>query len=99
MGDSQDELARTSARIIAIRVNVQDAQTVTSDFGWEYDGLVDRAAKATGRNLSEVKIGNDHRATNPKVYLADGFRARLDGLLGYLRSLMPAETVDKIGFR
>jgi hypothetical protein len=97
--DNQDELARVYARIGAMRANLTSAQAVSSDFGWEYDGLVGRAARASGVDLAEFKIGNDHMIANSSAHEADGFRSRLDGLLGYLRSLMPAETVDKIGFR
>ncbi len=99
MTDQQDELARTYARIIAMRVNLDGVREVRRNFGPEYDTLVDRAATASGRDLSEFKIGHDHRWEHIDAYHTQGFLTRLDGLLGYLRSLMPTETVDKIGFR
>lgn len=82
-----------------MRVNLADAKAVTSNFAPEYDALVDRAATASDRDLSEFKIGDDHKVPGSNAYNGAGFRSRLDGLLGYLRSLMPAETIEKIGFR
>ncbi len=82
-----------------MRANLANAKAVNSNFGPEYDVLVDRAAMASDRDLAEFKIGDDHKVPGSNSYNGEGFRSRVDGLLGYLRSLMPNETVQKIGFQ
>ena len=99
MSDSQDEPARTYAKVIAMRANLSESPIVHLSFGTEYGALVERAAIASRRDLFEFKIEHDHKVKHRDVYDADGFCAPLDGLLSYLQSLMPAVTVDTIGFR
>lgn len=99
MRESQDELARAYARIIAMRANLSESPAVSPSFGPEYDALVDRAARASGLDLSEFKIGDDHKIPHADAYLVDGFLSRVDGLLAYLRTQMPEATVRKIGFQ
>lgn len=99
MSNNQDELTRIYARIIAIREHLKDADAVNERFGTEYDALVERAASASGLDLSEFKIRDDYKIPHTLAYLPEGFLSRVDSLLGYLRSLMPTETVEKIGFR
>lgn len=106
MADSGDEAIRVYSRILGIRANMSDPGYVPAEQCREYDALVQRASAALGTDLSEFAISNSYRSGQHRpndsvhndLHYADGVKGRVDGLLNYLRSQVPAEAVQRIGF-
>jgi hypothetical protein len=98
MDAKQDEVFRVYSRIAALRANLGDEGISMLEMGEEYDSLVDRLGSSTGMDLKEFNVGTDYETSDSKYYYTSGLKARMDGLLGYLRANMPNETVSRIGF-
>ncbi len=88
---------------MGIRANISDSGLVPAEQCREYDELVQRASEALSADLSEFAIRDAYRSGRTRsqehLYYADGVKGRIDGLLNYLRSKVPSEVVERIGFR
>jgi hypothetical protein len=99
MDTSLDELLRTYSTLWAIRSNLVGHEMISRELGKQYDSLIDRVSQAMKNDLTEFKIGDAYLSANQKYQDANMMRIRLDSVLGYMRTHMPREQIELIGFR
>ena len=102
-----DKLLRGYARLAALRTKAEK-NPASAELGEEYNSVATDIAGSIERDLSEFTLGEDAfwtdsgrrgRDGKPVRYVnASMFLARLDGLLYYLKLLVPSDSGRKIGF-
>ena len=98
MDSAQDDLLRAYSRLSAMRANFATSDWIDVKTGSEYDDLVDRISNELQTNLGEFKAKGLPSTEGHPFYEGNAFRSRLDGLLNYLRTLMPQEAKKRLGF-
>lgn len=104
--DTLNELVRIYCQRQSKRTNLPTG-FATPEQANEIDSLIGRAAKARHDNLEEFKFQHSdvmrppfggRTGGTPHIDLTS-YCERIDSFLAYLRGTLPADTVERIGFR